>query len=197
MSDNNKRDFLPPDTIFHADGEIAMLNGKSVQVMDFWRWAFSMLGDNTLRGIVGQYIVAWAIGADNVIHDSWQAYDLLAPNGKKIEVKTTSFAQIWKYGKKNRRPLFVIKPTRYYTHQKGLEEKKSYNADIYVLCYYSWADSDSMSITNINHWKFWVFSLNELLGILDGKKSVSVKRLEQAGHKPLTAIQLKDVILSK
>jgi len=193
----SKRDFLSPDTIFHADKNFVSLNDRSVTVLDFWRWAFSMLEDNTLRGIVGQYIVAWAIGADKVIHDSWQSYDLLAPNGKKIEVKTTSFAQIWKYGEKNRRPLFVIKPTRYYTPEKGLGDEVSYNADIYVLCYYSWPDSNSMDVTNINHWKFWVFSLSELLSILNGKKSISVKKLEQLCYKPLTAFQLKDAVLSK
>lgn len=191
------RAFLSSDTAFHSDKKPAILNGKITHVTDFWRWAFSTLEDNTLRGIVGQYIVAWAIGADNVVHDSWQAYDLLAPNGRKIEVKTTSFAQIWKYGEKNRRPLFVIKPTRYYTHEKGLEDKVSYNADIYVLCYYSWTDSNSMDVTNISHWKFWVFSLSELLSILNGKKSISVKKLEQLCSKPLTAFELKDAVLSK
>jgi len=193
----SKKDFLSPDTIFHAGKKLVMLNNKSATVLDFWRWAFSMLEDNTLRGIVGEYIVAWAIGVDNVIHDSWQAYDLLAPNGKKIEVKTTSFAQIWKHGEKNRRPLFVIKPTRYYTHEKGLENHMSYNADIYVLCYYFWTDSNSMDVTNIDHWKFWVFSLNELLGVLDGKKSIGIKKLEQTGHKPVDASQLKEIIFSK
>ncbi|MGI0010674.1 MAG: hypothetical protein ACREAE_04660 [Nitrosopumilaceae archaeon] len=186
-----------PDTIFHVDKKAVLLNGKSATVLDFWRWAFSMLEDNTLRGVVGQYIVAWAIGADNVIHDSWQAYDLRARNGKKIEVKTTAFVQVWQHGEKNRRPLFVIKPTRYYTHEKGMQKQRSYNADIYILCYYSWNDSSTMDVTNLGHWKFWVFSLKELLTVLNGKKSISVRKLQNLGYNPLNVFELKEAVLAK
>lgn len=191
----SKRTFRSPDTNFHADGKPITLNGKGSTVLNFWQWAFSMFEDNTIRGTLGQYIVAWAIGADNIIHDNWQAYDLLAPNGKKIEVKTTAYTQIWDYGKR-KNPLFVIKPTRSYTHEKGFEEKSSYNADVYVLCYYSWQDNSTMDVLNIDHWRFWIFSLKNLLTILDGKKSISVKKLQELGFDSLNASELKSAILA-
>ena len=75
-------------------------------------------------------------------------------------------------------PKFIIKPTRNYTSENGLAKNTSYNADIYVLCYYSWLDKKTTDVTNLNHWKFWVFSLNELLHVFDGHHSITVKKLE-------------------
>lgn len=194
----SKRDFLDPNVTFHIDNIPVVVNGKSSTVLDFWKWSFSMLEDNIVRGTLGQYIVAWAIGSDNIIRNNLQEYDLISPHGKKIEVKTTAYAQIWKHGENNRTPLFIIKPNRSYIHEVvGLIEQKIYNADIYVLCYYSWKESKSMDMTNIRHWKFWVFSLLELQDILKGKERISVKRLETLGYKPLNAFQLRDAILIK
>ncbi len=186
-----------PDSKFHIDGKPAIINGKNSKILDFWQTMFSRLESNTLRGKVGEYIVSWALSVDNRPQDPWQAFDLLSPNGKRIEVKTTSFVQDWEHGEENRTPKFVIKPTRNYTSDKGLAKDTSYNADIYVLCYYSWLDKKTTDVTNLNHWKFWVFSLKELLNIFDGHHSITVKKLESLGHRPVSAFDLGKSILSK
>ena len=106
-------------------------------MIDFWKTMFSRIESNVLRGKIGEYIVSWAIGAEETSQDPWQAFDLISPHFKKIEVKTTSFLQDWEHGEKNRNPKFIIKPTRKYTRASGLEKERTYNADIYVLCYYA------------------------------------------------------------
>lgn len=189
-------EFLRPETPFHSNNKLVLLNGKPATVLDFWKWAYSMLDDNSLRGMVAQFIVAWAIGADNVPNDSWRSYDVLAPNGRKIEVKTTAFAQMWEYGEKNRVRRFVLKPTKAYSRKHGLSDKRTFNADIYVLCYYSWKDNKTMHTKNIDHWEFWVFTVTQLIRILDDRKSVSVEKLKAMGYKPIDALKLKDTIMS-
>jgi hypothetical protein len=187
---------LLPNSQFHSDGKPAKINGKNSTVLDLWQTMFSRLESNTLRGKVGEYIVSWALGVAEP-QDPWQAFDILAPNGKRIEVKTTAFVQDWEHGEKNRAPKFIIKPTRNYTSENGLAKNTSYNADIYVLCYYSWLDKKTTDVTNLNHWKFWVFSLNELLHVFDGHHSITVKKLESKGHRAISAFDLGKTILSK
>ena len=48
---------LDPGTSFYGAGENAFMPS----VIDFWRWGFSDLKDNTIRGIFGEFIVAKAL----------------------------------------------------------------------------------------------------------------------------------------
>jgi len=79
----------------------------------------------------------------------------------------------------------------------GLSKNKSYNADTYVLYYYSWLDKTIVDVMNLNHWKFWVFSLKEILNVFDGHDSITVKKLESKGYKPITVFDLNKAIVSK
>ena len=158
---------------------------------------FSQIESNTVRGKIGEYIVSWAIGAEDSSLDTWQAYDLMSPNGKKIEVKTTSYLQNWEQGVQNRTPKFVVRPTRKWNKTTGLAKERTYNSNIYVLCYYSWLDKKTIDVLNLNHWKFWVFSKKELIKIFDGHQSITTTKLEKKGHIPISVRNLKSQILSK
>lgn len=52
---------LPPPLHPLTGQESLTLNGESLansQVLDFWRWAFSDLRMNNVRGVLAEYIVA-------------------------------------------------------------------------------------------------------------------------------------------
>lgn len=187
----------------------AELNEKKSSVHDFWKWAFSMVNENTTRGILAQYIVAWAIGDERNLYDSWQSYDSVTPSGKRIEVKATASAQIWEYGKENRKPRFEITEKAYYTHEAGLDWTNiDFHANIYVLCHYKHEDDDTMDATNLSHLEFWVLTKEQLLvnfavkfiGKAEGKKKrrkirATIKELRKL-QPALDARKLKDTILS-
>ncbi|MHB0998540.1 MAG: hypothetical protein ACYC27_04775 [Armatimonadota bacterium] len=69
-------------------------NQKST-VLDFWKWAFSGLKANNIRGIFAEWMVAKLLGLDVPIRDSWAECDLITPDGIKIEVKTSAYLQVW------------------------------------------------------------------------------------------------------
>lgn len=66
---------------------------------DFWAWAFSDLVSNTERGKLAEYIVATAMGCDEGTSPTWGSFDLLSPEGIKIEVKTSAYIQSWEQKK--------------------------------------------------------------------------------------------------
>ncbi|MFQ8737746.1 MAG: hypothetical protein ACLSAH_18575 [Bilophila wadsworthia] len=51
---------------------------------------------NTERGKLAEYLVAKAMGCGTQISQTWESYDLLSPEGIKIEVKTSAYIQSWK-----------------------------------------------------------------------------------------------------
>lgn len=182
------------------------LSERKSTVHDFWKWAFSFVNENTLRGILAQYLVAWAIGDDRDFYDPWRSYDLTAPTGKRIEIKTTAKAQVWEHGEENRKPKFEVTEKAYYTHEKGLDYSNiDFHADIYVLCHYKYEDSNTMDATNLSHWEFWVLTKEQLLrnfqikGKTNRKKRrrvlVYVNQLRNFSAS-VDAQKLKDTILS-
>lgn len=75
---------------FFQDGRPAGL-----KLIDFWSWAYSDVLNNTERGILAEFLVAFALGLDlQKPRGAWDAFDLLY-RGKGIEVKSASYHQSW------------------------------------------------------------------------------------------------------
>ncbi len=51
------------------------------------------LMDNITRGLLGEVLVAHALGGD--MTTPWDPWDVVLPNGLKIEVKTAGLIQAW------------------------------------------------------------------------------------------------------
>ena len=171
-----KSKLTKPENKFHFDESPANFNDKERSVSDFWQWAYSDLYQNVTRGMVGQYIVAWILGVDDIPDDAWGSYDLLSKEGKKIEVKTTSYLQAWEQ-KNEPNPKFRIKKTSFYSKDSGYSKEKDFQADIYVLCYFFEEDKEKVNITNLNQWKFWVLPKKIVERIFSEKESISVSEI--------------------
>lgn len=190
--------FLLPDRPFVTDTGQAFLGGQTKRALDFWMWAYSDLMQNITRGYVAQYIVAWALGVDRKPNDPWQSFDLRSPEpqNKKIEVKSTSYLQSWNPPKrKEPKPLFILSPRLPYSSELGYGRTPEWNADIYVLSYFHCKDVDKVDVMNLDQWKFWVIGKAELERLLDGRKSLATKWLED-NLPSVTTFQLGLTILA-
>lgn len=73
-------------------------NGVELEynLLSFWRWNSSDLLSNTSRGRFAEFIVASATNVDiSNARDEWAEYDLITPEGIKIEVKSSAYVQSW------------------------------------------------------------------------------------------------------
>ena len=86
---------LEPDDAFH---------GLDAAVSDFWRWAFSDLRDNTVRGVLAEFIVAAALGRTATRRKGWDNYDVQSDSGVKVEVKASGYLQSWAQAKPGTTP---------------------------------------------------------------------------------------------
>jgi len=188
-------EFLDSNKFFHSNGTKIELSNRKCTTLDFWRWGYSDLVQNINRGILAEYIVAWTLNLDNKPRDPWEPFDLKTKNGKRIEVKSTGYLQSWDYGTKPN-PRFVIQERQRWT-KSGLDVTADYNADVYVLCYHKETDRKKLDPMNLSQWVFWVFSKNEIINLLNKRKSISIKQLKKEGFNGFEVKELYSKINEK
>lgn len=157
-------------------------NGQSTNytLLDFWRWSVSDLLSNATRGRLAEFIVGSAIGLNPAnLRDEWDAYDLIADDGIKIEVKSAAYIQSWNQ-KRFSRISFSIKPARSWetepSNQRG-EPKR--HADIYVFCHLKHKDQSTIDPLKMEQWDFYVVPTDRLDSYKRGRNSISLNTLKK------------------
>lgn len=150
------------------------------KVSDFWKWSVSDLLSNATRGRFAEFIVATATNTDlNVPRDEWAAYDLITPDNIKIEVKSAAFIQSW-HQEKLSKISFSIKSSFYWDSATNKQSKnKSRYADVYVMCLLSTTDQSTIDPLDLDQWKFYVLSVQEVNDYKRSQLSITLKSLEK------------------
>lgn len=149
-------------------------------LLDFWRWSVSDLVSNATRGRLAEYIVARALGIDTSgVRDEWAKYDLLTPEGVKVEVKSSGYVQTW-----NQRTLskitFMTPKTRAWDPESNLQAKEATrHADVYVFALHAHQEKATIDPMDLDQWRFYVVPT----AVLDARKrsqhSITLKTLEK------------------
>ena len=58
--DSPEPEWLVPKAVYPLTGD-EQFTGSALTVADFWRWAFSDLRTNIVRGVLAEYLVASAV----------------------------------------------------------------------------------------------------------------------------------------
>lgn len=160
---------------FHHDGDTMGFDLKG-----FWQWSASDLVSNTLRGVLAEYIVAKSLNiADYEVRTEWAAFDLITPDGIKIEVKSASYLQSW-HQRKLSEIAFRIPRTQYWDANINQYEKdQRRHADVYVFSLLAHKDKATIDPLNMNQWQFYVLSTRILDDLGKIQKTLSLQSLEQ------------------
>jgi len=156
----------------HLDGAALPIN-----LGQFWQWMGSDLLNNTLRGMLAEFIVGQAIHAAEQVRDPWQAFDLHAASGARVEVKSCAHRQTWK----QKRPSairFSIGPTREWNPETGeYQSAARRQADVYVFCVLENEKPDPRDPLELNRWSFYVLATCVLNERCPKQKSIGLKSL--------------------
>ncbi|MFA5926953.1 MAG: hypothetical protein WCT32_01245 [Patescibacteria group bacterium] len=195
----NKDLLLTPKPVSKLECGSAFYNNETSNclnrtIVDFWQWAYSDLMQNTTRAVLAEYVVAVLLGCDDKPRIPWDAYDLKTKEGKTIEIKTMSQLQAWAQ-KRLSEPKVALSPTRKWNPLTGImEETPSFNADLFVICYFSADSHDTANPLDLTQWEFFVFTKDRLIELIKNKKSISLKALMREGIKSVNAEALKSAI---
>jgi hypothetical protein len=149
-------------------------------LVDFWKWSVSDLISNATRGRLAEFIVATAVGVDlNIPRDEWAAFDLISPDGIKIEIKSAAYLQSW-FQKKLSLISFSIKPALYWDGATNVQSKtKARHADVYVMCLLETKDQEKIDPLDLEQWKFYVLSVDAVNNYKRSQMSITLNSLEK------------------
>ncbi len=157
---------------------------KRFSVLEFWRYGFSNLNSNVLRGVLAEFIVENALrGNDQIdIRNPWGDSDVISPDGKKIEVKCCSYIQDWDQHAFSKILWSGLKAKSLYWSSAVSEfprDPADYKSDIYVLALFKHQDHGTLDILDMDQWCFWVLSKNKIREVTKNRNSISLIRLEK------------------
>jgi hypothetical protein len=148
-------------------------------LLSFWRWSCSDLVSNATRGRLAEFIVAKALGiSTNIVRDEWGAYDLIAQDGTKIEVKSAAFLQSWFQNNFSKISFVVPKTHEYDPNTNRLSQEQRRQADVYVFALLTHKDKQTIDPLDLNQWRFYVLPTRVLNARTRSQHSITLRTLE-------------------
>jgi len=191
---------------FTGDEQFKNVGDKKFSVLDFWRYGFSNLNSNVLRGAFAEFIVENALRTREQIdvRNPWGDSDVVAPNGKNIEVKCCSYIQDWDQEDYSRiswsglkaKHIFYASLDRSMVNTSVKERPVDYKSDIYVLSLFKHQDHATLDILDMNQWCFWVLTKERIKEITKNGNSISLVKLQKFNIKSITFCDLNQAILN-
>ena len=146
-----------------------------------WRWAWSDVLSNSVRGVIAEYIVGQAVGIPaSSVREEWAPYDLETPGGIRIEVKSSAYIQSWH--QTGLSPIeFRFPKTKAWDRETGHEDPTPRRrADVYVFAVLHHRDQDTLDLFDLSQWSFYVVPTAEVNAI--GQKTIRLDPLVKRTH---------------
>jgi hypothetical protein len=165
---------------------------------EFWRYAYSNFLDNRNRAALGEFIVAKAVGVSHSPESSWESFDILSPEGIKIEVKTVGYIQSWKQRGLSV-PSFDIKQKSGWSGVTNeFDGIITRQADVYVFCLHHEKDPGTCNPLLSDGWCFYVVSTNDIDQKIGPQKSVRISTIEDIlGCRTVSYDELRSKIIEE
>lgn len=167
-------DWIRPTDPQPLDGS-EMFTGTDATVAQFWAYAMRDLRTNTTRGFLAEFLVAKAVGATGV-QPEWNSFDVLTPDGVKVEVKSSAYLQSWAQ-RTLTPPVFNRLTARSWAFEDGEAEERSHNADVYVLALQAVQSHDEYDPLDTLQWEFYVLPVSTLAA--RGYRSITLNALRK------------------
>lgn len=152
-----------------------------ITVMDFWRWAFSDLTDNTQRGVMAEFLVHSSLNQspspDTQARENWLPFDVTSPSGRRIEVKSAAYVQAWTPENMFAQIRFDIGKKLAWDNATATSATVAKrNCDLYVFCLFT-AKTKGISLLDLDYWDFYVLPTSVLDKNVPDQKGIALSSL--------------------
>ncbi|MFF4080513.1 hypothetical protein ACIO87_32355 [Streptomyces sp. NPDC087218] len=163
-----------------SGGEPIRGNGETVgKLADFWSWACSDLANNTLRGVLAEYLVATALGSAAGTRTEWDTVDIRTPEKWRIEVKSAAYLQSWAQSQLSK-VSFDIAPASGWDSRTGVTSAEVLRrSDVYVFCLLHHQDKRTLDPLCLDQWTFYVLPTRVLDERCRIQKTITLSGLER------------------
>ncbi len=160
----------------------------SHSVLDFWRWAYSDLRTNVVRGVLAEFLVAQAVGDPSPLREAWDNWDVTTASGIKVEVKSSAYLQSWRQRKHSAITFSGLTGRAWSADTNELADERSLRADVYVFAVHTCREPNQYDPLSIEDWQFRVMGAGALAE--HGFRTVTLAFLDR--HAP-TVYRLRDL----
>lgn len=157
-----------PQLLEGADG----FRGLDATVVDFWRWAFSDLRDNTIRGVLAEFLVASALGLTEMRRKGWDNFDVLTQSGIRVEVKASGYLQSWPQAKHSGLKSGRVAARTWEANTNEFGATPEVRADVFVFAVHTCKDPTAYDALDLAQWEFYVVPAGPVRDC--GYKSLSI-----------------------
>lgn len=179
--------------------ELSALSGPerfsmgNATVLDFWRWALGDLRMNNARGYLAEFLVAKAVGSTDAIRVEWGAHDVRAPDGTRIEVKSTGYLQSWaqrvpsvpRFSFTGAKASWDMETGTYIVDPLG-------RVDVWVFALHICSNHADYDPLVVEQWRFWAIS--GLAVERCGQKTGGLTAIARIGGEPVTWSELAEAV---
>jgi hypothetical protein len=176
-------DWLEPKPASPLSGDEAFV-GTPLSVSNFWRWGFSDLRENIVRGILAEFLVARAVGDPSTLRHAWDNFDVTTQSGIKVEVKSSAYLQSWRQRQHSRITFAGLTGREYSYEANELAAEPSLRADVYVFALNTCREPDQYDVLDTRVWEFYVLPV-KVLQDNGSPGSVSMAFLSRIGSTPV------------
>jgi hypothetical protein len=135
-----------------------------------------------------------ARGVEDGIQNSWDSYDLLSPDGIRVEVKASAYLQSWAQ-KKLSNISFGIRPTHAWDSKTNTYDNAVLRqSDVYVFCVLKHTDQLTLYPLDLGQWEFYFLAARILNQAVAEQKTISLARVISLGAKSCTFMELNKAI---
>ena len=131
-------------------------DGLDASVADFWRWAFSDLRDNTVRGVLAEFLVAASLGRTAARRKAWDNFDVLTESGIRVEVKASGYLQSWPQAKHSQLNFGRVAARSWDENTNAFGAEPEVRADIFVFAVHTCRDHAHYDALDVGQWEFYV-----------------------------------------
>jgi hypothetical protein len=176
----------PPIIMKSGDEQIM---GTDKTLLDFWRWGFSDVLNNTTRGIFAEYLVASALGIATSPRITWDPYDLTY-NGITIEVKSCAYIQSWKQQKASKISFDIRMKQLYDAYGKPIGEPRRH-ADVYIFCLLHHTDRTTINPLDVSQWEFYLLPTGVINAKVSKQESMALSTIIKLSAERLALHELR------
>ncbi len=171
-------------------------NPIGTTLLDFWRWTVSDIVSNATRGIFAEFIIANAMKIDiKQVRDEWSAFDLITPEGIKLEIKSAAYMQSWKQKEKSVISFSIKSSLRWDPTTGTYDSNKKRQADVYVFCLLKPEVKAGLDPLNINQWGFYIIPAKIIDSDKKENKSISLSSIQKIANE-IKYDEIRETILS-
>ena len=163
-------------------------------LLSFWQWSSSDIVSNATRGVVAEYLVAQALGVAGGVREEWAPYDVDAPGGIRVEVKSAAYIQSWNQERPSPITFRIPKTRAWDRTTNGEGDHLRRQADVYVFALLAHTEQKTLDVLDVSQWEFFVVPTMLLDSRKRSQHSIALRSLRTLAGESTDSAGLKETI---